>query len=147
MIFIFQNIFTPAEYFSFHISHTDDHESRIISQAGKWANRHFVIFSLIERPHLSSKPLFSSPISCNALMQNRSWVDDWCNLFPNTTTSPSDDIVSEHHHYHYHCHHDHHHHHLMTLVSERGHSFTHRSSDGSKKVDEDLARVRLRRWV
>ena len=35
----------------------------------------------------------------------------------------------------------------MTLVSERGHSATHRSSHGSKKVDKDLARVRLRRGV
>ena len=91
--------------------------------------------------------LFSSPISCNALMQNRSWVDDWCNLFQTITNITI----------WWHCfrtsslslplYHDHHHHHLMTLTSERGHSATHRSSHGSKEVDKDLARVRLRRWV
>ena len=46
------------EFFSIsHFSHTA-YDSWTISQAGKWANRHFVIFFLIERPHLSSKPTF-----------------------------------------------------------------------------------------
>ena len=111
--------------FYFTSSHTDDPESRIISQAGKWANRHSVIFSLIERPHLSSKPTFFIPYLMQRL--NAEQVLSWWLV----------QLVSDHHH----------HHHLMTLVSERGHSSTHRSSHGSKKVDKDLARVRLRRRV
>lgn len=45
-------------FFISHFSHCTAHDSWIISQAGKWANRHFVIFFLIERPHLSSKSTF-----------------------------------------------------------------------------------------
>ena len=47
-------------FFISHFSHTA-YDSWIISQGGKWANRHFVIFFLIERPHLSSMPTFPPP--------------------------------------------------------------------------------------
>ena len=47
-----------SDSFSYYVFPTMLYDSWIISQAGKWANRHFVIFFLIERPHLSSKPTF-----------------------------------------------------------------------------------------
>ena len=76
-----------SDSFSYYVFPTMLYDSWIISQAGKWANRHFVIFFLIERPHLSSKPTFPNLSHATPFRTSLSIVVISCNLFQNGDTA------------------------------------------------------------